>query len=106
MVNIHYCMGRLASVEYGIGEQDECNKCGMKERKGCCHTESTFLKIQDDHQVAKTLKVPDFFATAVPFTSLTQDISFSEIENNPVSYTGPPDPRLRTVYLYINVFRI
>ena len=52
-VSLHFCMGDLASVEYGIPSDSDCNKCGMKEKKGCCHTESKIVKIQDEHQWAK-----------------------------------------------------
>ncbi len=33
VVNVHYCMGRLASVEYGYDDHDVCGKCGMSDTK-------------------------------------------------------------------------
>ena len=78
----------------------------MKERNGCCHTESTFLKIQDDHQLAKTLKTPQFVTNTVAYTSLTDELSWAVPEKETTTYVDPPDPRLGAVYLHINVFRI
>ena len=53
VVNLHYCMGKLASVEYGIDTHETCGKCGMKDTPGCCETESKVVKVQDEHQWAK-----------------------------------------------------
>ncbi len=106
MINIHYCMGRLASVEYGVGDHDACNKCGMKEKKGCCHTESTFLKIQDDHQLAKTVKVPEFAIAAEPLLPVYQQLLFDEVKVSAIQYADPPDPRSGSILLHISVFRI
>lgn len=106
MINIHYCMGRLASVEYGVGEHDACNKCGMKEKKGCCHTESTFLKIQDDHQLAKTVKLPDLAVAIDPVLPEYQQVCIDEATTSAIQYADPPDPRTGSIFIHINVFRI
>ena len=50
-MEIHYCMGKQAGVEfYGTGN-DTCGKCGMKDTKtGCCHDEHKFVKLADSHK--------------------------------------------------------
>lgn len=106
MINIHYCMGRLASVEYGVGEHDACNKCGMKEKKGCCHTESTFLKIQDGHQLAKTVKLPDEAIATIQPIPEHQQVLMDEWSVAATEYADPPDPRTGSIFIHINVFRI
>lgn len=54
VVNWHYCMGQLASIEWGVPQDDHCGKCGMKDQKGCCETESQILKVKEAHVSVKT----------------------------------------------------
>jgi hypothetical protein len=105
-VSVHFCMGDLASVEYGIPSDKDCSKCGMKEKKGCCHTESKLVKIQDEHQWVKE---------SFSFSQLPVEVSSVEINTIPVlaekellalQYHSPPDPRVNEVYLHNCVFRI
>ncbi|NDA98228.1 MAG: hypothetical protein EBY31_03365, partial [Flavobacteriia bacterium] len=45
-VNKHYCGGKLASVDIGIGHKDNC-PCGNKPmKKGCCKNETQFFKFK------------------------------------------------------------
>lgn len=105
-VNIHYCMGDFASVEYGIPANDACSVCGMKEKKGCCHTEYKLVKIQDAHQLATiTVEFSKLPATPVQLTSLPP-VAISQQKNIWLQYHSPPDERLNGIYLYNNVFRI
>ncbi|MGB8190578.1 MAG: hypothetical protein WCF67_01605, partial [Chitinophagaceae bacterium] len=56
MVNVHYCMGELASVDYGHKEEDKCGRCGMPDdNNACCHTDSKLVKLQDDHQLTSSI---------------------------------------------------
>jgi hypothetical protein len=49
-MEIHYCMGKKAGVEfYGKGD-GPCGKCGMKEKNGCCDDEHKFYKLSDSHK--------------------------------------------------------
>ena len=38
-VNIHYCMGKLTDANYSYTNDDTCGKCGMQNKKGCCHND-------------------------------------------------------------------
>lgn len=50
-MEIHYCMGKRAGVEFYGTANDKCGKCGMKDtKKGCCHDEHKFIKIEDSHK--------------------------------------------------------
>lgn len=62
-VNVHYCMGKLASVELQEASADHCGKCG-KSVKGmdCCKDEFKFCKVTETHQAAKALQ-QDFSPT-------------------------------------------
>lgn len=106
MVNIHYCMGDLSSVEYGVEETETCGKCGMKEKKGCCHTEYKFVKLEDAHQMAKS--VVDFNNAPVEPVApyFTADYFHKEAAQLSLNYHSPPDLKDNDIYLQIRVFRI
>ncbi|MGE7774325.1 HYC_CC_PP family protein [Chitinophaga sp. NPDC101104] len=52
-VNVHYCMGELASVDLHDSHDEGCNKCGMEKKGECCKDEARFVKYDDSHQGAK-----------------------------------------------------
>ena len=47
--NIHYCMGKIASVDM-MSHSDKCGKCGMKTKSGCCKDEFKIIKLDDLHK--------------------------------------------------------
>ncbi|MDB5199043.1 MAG: hypothetical protein JWO92_1006 [Chitinophagaceae bacterium] len=51
-MNIHYCMGKLASVDL-MHNNDKCGKCGMKTstKGGCCKDEFKIVKLNDSHKL-------------------------------------------------------
>ena len=50
-MEIHYCMGKKAGVEFYGSSSSTCGKCGMKDTKtGCCHDEHKFYKLNDSHK--------------------------------------------------------
>jgi hypothetical protein len=59
-VNVHYCMGKLACIEWQDASADMCQVC-KKPVKGmdCCKDEFKFCKVTESHQAAKALQ-PDF----------------------------------------------
>ncbi|UYQ91644.1 hypothetical protein MKQ68_16265 [Chitinophaga horti] len=54
-VNVHYCMGKVASVKLHAEDDDACGKCGRPGTKGadCCKDVHKFLKVDQSHQAAK-----------------------------------------------------
>ena len=78
----------------------------MKERKGCCETEYKFVKLQDEHQLAKT--VVEFNQVAVETTDFPPvlDVLSGERALLALKYHSPPDPRVNSIYLHNSVFRI
>jgi hypothetical protein len=64
VINFHYCMNRLASIQLFASEKQVCDKCGMatKRSHGCCRDEVTVIKMKDDQQKAQpaySLQAPD-----------------------------------------------
>ncbi|NII25857.1 hypothetical protein HB364_12230 [Pseudoflavitalea sp. X16] len=108
VVNVHYCMGRIASVEYGYDDHDVCSKCGMSsQKKGCCHTEYKLIKLQDEHQLVKASIAFSALPAIVPAQPpLFQQPLSGAHQYLALQYHSPPDSRLNSVYLSNCVFRI
>lgn len=106
MVNIHYCMGDLSSVNYGVEDTETCGKCGMKEKKGCCHTEYKFVKLQDAHQLVKTtVEFSQAPIEAPVYYSFDFNI-LKQVEQLAPQNNSPPDIVGNDLYLKNRVFRI
>ncbi|UEG49701.1 hypothetical protein LK994_13750 [Ferruginibacter lapsinanis] len=67
-MEIHYCMGKKAGVDFYSSDNDKCGKCGMKAKKGCCNDEHKFYKINDSHKSVSN----DLSFQAPVFVVLTQ----------------------------------
>lgn len=106
-MNIHYCMGEIASVEYGKAADEDCSKCGMKSKTGCCEDESRILKIEDTHQASVfswLFQSPVVLPAVFTYPGNTQEFSIAysarPAVNDPPDFSAPP------VYLRNRVFRI
>ncbi len=82
VMNSHYCMGRLSSVELGVSEVKKCI-CGMRidraKKSKCCHSKIEVVKLEDSHKSTPSILfhsnlmeavVPQFYLSAVNFTSI------------------------------------
>ena len=101
-------MGEVASINYGHEKEHACDKCGMEQKDGCCHTEHKIIKSEDDHVPVKSATVSNNWLRDVPL------VYFNEIVYNYPSpqqqyfvyYSPPGDHRLNGLHLYNSVFRI
>ncbi|MBV4358985.1 HYC_CC_PP family protein [Pinibacter aurantiacus] len=54
VLEMHYCMGKLAFSEFAIAKHEHaktCSKCGMENGKNkCCKDEVKVIKLQDAHK--------------------------------------------------------
>ena len=107
MVNVHYCMGRIAEVNYGHDDADKCGKCGMDQKNGCCTTEHKFVKSADEHLFVKS------FTNLTPAVAEVTQNFIQLVAPQPISktvdytrYHSPPDKRSNELHLYNGVFRI
>ncbi len=105
-MNIHYCMGRIASVDL-MHHSDKCGKCGMKKSGGCCKDEFKIFKINDSHKlISNDINIfapiviidnsKNIFDTNLPSSDLT-----SEFNNH-----SPPEPSGVSLNILYSVFRI
>jgi hypothetical protein len=107
VMNLHYCMGKLSSVEYGYNEHHHCGKCGMEKKDGCCNTEFKVVKLQDSHQWTKSASISKkSFTLSYDYTHPSSFITPLYHEVVSIRYDSPPDRRTTEVYLHTNVFRI
>lgn len=110
VVNLHYCMDRLASIHFFGEESDQCGQCGMMLHASnpCCHDEVKVFKLEQDQvkladtdysipAIAETVTLPSEFINAPFETELYHVISMAH---------PPPLLSEQDTYLQINVFRI
>lgn len=51
----HYCMGLYVGMDLFHAEDEQCGRCGMKEKKdGCCHDEVKFYKYNETFSTPKS----------------------------------------------------
>jgi len=106
VVNVHYCMGAVASVTYGHEAPESCGKCGMKEKDGCCHSELKVVKLDDVHQQAVKAAQLSHIAELPLVYFETAVAAFNSHKDFVNSYHSPPDSRVNAIYLSTGVFRI
>lgn len=108
-MEIHYCMGKEAGVDYyALQEKKHCGKCGMKEKKGgCCTDEHKFFKLEDSHKQASNdisfysgdialVNEAPVFDWNIPVSSATSSIHIN----------SPPDDHGPSVCVMNCVFRL
>ena len=108
-VNLHYCMNRFDSLEWGSRSSDTCGKCGMesKEKEGCCHNEVKVIKLQED-QVPAQLTTYHFEAIAqLPPPFFSAPVLQPAPPSLPAERAhAPPDLHQQDTYLRNCVFRL
>lgn len=92
-MEVHYCMGKLAGVEYFGNVSDTCGKCGMKEvgKNGCCHDEHKFVKLDDSHK--QSINAIEFKYTPLailnPVTYVVKNEVIAKVEQATINYSPP-----------------
>ena len=110
IVNFHYCMNRLASLQFFATENKTCPKCGMHIQKshGCCRDEVKIIKMEVDQKVTSTM-VFELPALDVIDHSPSDFIAASFYNVNETRHFHNHSPPLLTeqdTYLQNRVFRI
>lgn len=108
VINLHYCMDRLDSVQFGVSDTDTCNKCGMEKSEGnnCCDNETKIFKIDDDQQVKGLnfkIMVPETLFVKIPDYNdpkVAGELAIISFNNH-----APPLYE-QDIYLQNSVFRI
>jgi len=105
MVNMHYCMGKLAGTSLVNNATAKCGKCGMdkstKKGKSCCHDSKKLVKNVVDQNVANKLfsiDHPLFFIATIRNCELISFALSTGAELSNYSHAPPGQP---AVPLYI-----
>lgn len=111
VMNIHYCMGKISSVNFGHDKDHDdgnCGKCGMdKTENHCCKDETQYVKLTDSHQASVTDVYLSAVSAVLPVSvvdMITTEQGLTKLPSN--YYFSPPPKNLNKVYLALNVFRI
>lgn len=110
IVNFHYCMDRLGSVQLFAAETKKCGKCGMQIGKshGCCRDEVKIIKLELDQKtpsgIAFDFPAVDFFVFS-PSQFFAASF-FTLAEAGHYKNHSPPLLSEQDTYLQNCVFRI
>jgi hypothetical protein len=109
-LNVHYCMGKVDSIQIGANHTDICGKCGMhtEDSKGCCKDETNIYKIEDNHNASQFQYDFAKSFTALPTTFFDFQLTSTKISKEVIPQftdTSPP-PLLRDRCILFSIFRI
>ena len=106
-MDVHYCMGKQAGIEFYGNENKKCGRCGMTEKKGCCSDEHSFYKLDAAHKnvnaQSSSILLPVFVAKN-PF-SYSHLFSVTLPLNHFIPSSSPPQASI-AIYIFAGVFRI
>jgi len=89
--NMHFCMGRLSSVEFFHTGNNTCETCGMKYGQGCCHSKLTVVKITDSHQSSSAeINIHPPFAALIKYAPQSIAAETVHLPGAAFADTSPP----------------
>jgi hypothetical protein len=95
VLNVHYCMGEISSVEIdGFNDIDHCKKCGMAEAStSCCRTEFEVVKVDNVHKATVAVSNIEMPVAHLPVSVSLIDVSklISHKIEHTVAHTPPID---------------
>ncbi|RNA62475.1 hypothetical protein D1631_11290 [Chryseobacterium nematophagum] len=97
--SVHYCMNNLSSIS---------QKCGVKDKNGCCKTEFKIFKVDDfqKSELFKTNFLQFVQENNEKYDFLLLDRSFSASKYIRISINGPPEKKSIPIYIHHCNFRI
>ena len=107
-INIHYCMGKLASVDL-MHSSDKCSKCGMKNgtKSGCCKDEFKIVKLSDSHKlISNDINIFTPVAVVDNSKSIFDAVIFSSKLTPNYNSNSPPQSSALSFNILYSVFRI
>jgi hypothetical protein len=108
VVNVHYCMGRIAEVAFHEVNNDACGTCGM-DNSGCCHNDQQVFKLTDSHKAPSIVEVKDKFAFAKAKSLAFYEYQFilpARVQETTIAERGPPLNSAIAKNILFCVFRI
>lgn len=90
-INLHYCCGKLKSVDWAPAPEKDCGSKHKMGSKPCCETKQISSKQKSEQEHAQLLfkQVKAFSAIVRPFAELTVENRIGR-QLSPVAFTPPP----------------
>ena len=111
VMNSHYCMGKLSSVELGRSEVKKCI-CGMRidstKKNKCCHSKLDVVKLEDSHKLTtSTFVFANFIEAVIPQFFVEPAVLFTKVYTaNQYLKKLPPNLHKQDTYKRIGEFLI
>lgn len=106
VVNMHYCMGKLANVTYNTQSDSHCGICGMDD-SGCCHDDVKVVKLEDNHKSASTIHFQLPATEPLAAHHSLYDLTVQDIVPLKLLYNNPPPDLYQPSFSILHsVFRI
>ena len=110
VMNSHYCMGKLSSVELGRSEVKKCI-CGMRidraKKSKCCHSKIEVVKLEDSHKLStSTIVLTNFLEAVTPQFYVEPVLFINVFTANQNLKKLPPNLNKQDTYKRIGVFLI
>jgi hypothetical protein len=107
-VSMHFCGGKLSSVQFT--EAAKCSACkGEKkiEKHNCCKNTEVQAKVDDSHEAGIKVKVPDSSSIDLFLRPMLAEFLKSILPKwfGPAANKAPPLSSVVSLYLYNCVFR-
>lgn len=110
IINFHYCMNRLDSLQFFASETEICGRCGMhiENADGCCRDEVKIIKMDEDQRTTDIASY-DILPLTAPIQLTSEFLVasfFTEKEGRHFWNHSPPLLDRQDTYLQNRVFRI
>ena len=107
-MEVHYCLGKRAGVNFYHSDNDKCGRCGMNTKKNpCCNDEYKFYKLADAHKnVSSDHNFTISSPAIVPAYALYHLIVYSIVAVDHPSNNSPPERSAVPLYIRNCVFRL
>ena len=110
VMNSHYCMGKLSSIELGRSEVKKCI-CGMRidstKKNKCCHSKIDVVKLEDSHKsTTSTIVFANIIEAVLPQFYVEPVLFTNKYTENQYLKKLPPNLNEQDTYKRIGVFLI
>ncbi len=110
VVNSHYCMGKLSSIELGKPEIKKCI-CGMRinyaKKSKCCHSKTDVVKLEDSHKsTTSTIVFANIIEAVLPQFYVEPVLFTNKYTENQYLKKLPPNLNKQDTFKRIGVFLI
>jgi len=97
---VHYCCGRLDSINFSWTNNKKCPFASNSLRQGCCSSKQVELKIKSDHQPEYSVQSISKPLTTHQILILSTEIASYTLPFPIVAYSSTSPPFQKNISLY------